>query len=214
MMNRIAPIVVAVVSLCVPLVAVQADEEPKVRRAFRMYRAAILGKDGVAAWKSIDLYARKHYQWVAGICVKVDRRGLSTLQILAKVTILRMRLEFNEQQLMALTGESLFVTIVMEGWLPEYAVDGPRLAHLDSVSFDGNSAEGYLIEALKFPSIRFTREEGEWKVALSRGLALVSMRMKQLVKESGLSENEFLKRMFAEEYGDKYDGRIWDGPLE
>ena len=173
-----------------------ADEEAKVQQAFQTYRKALLDQNGKAAWEVVDSHTQEYYEDIAKDCLSLKREDLVRLDMLTKFMILRIRLEFREEQLKTFNGAKIFILGVEKGWISKSTVQ--QLKRMDKVTIDRNFAQGYIAQAPDIPVFYFIREEDGWKVALWQSFEIGNISLRQMAKENGMSEDEYIKAMLEQ----------------
>jgi hypothetical protein len=71
-----------------------------------------------------------------------------------------------------------------------------------------------LRQSPKTPAFYFAKEDGKWRLALSKTTALADKGFEQLAKKSGLTEEDFLFKLLEDATKKKPDPKIMDGPLD
>lgn len=203
-------IILLMVSVC--NAAAMKGEEAEVQRAYQMYRAALLNQDGVSAWKKVDYHTRNFFEDIAKKSLTIKREDLDRLDILSKIMILRMRMDFRKDHLRKLNGSKIFILDVEKGFISKSTVQA--IKQLDEVKIKGKLAHGFISKRQDIPIFYFIKEDGGWKVALWKNLETVNIELKQLVVDKGVSENDYIKAIIEQAYKSKLDDRIFDGPLK
>jgi hypothetical protein len=146
----------------------QVDPKEEISRTFQKYRAALLEADGDTAWALLDSHTTKFYSQVLEDALSIPRSDLQRLGFVHKFTVLRLRLEFRRQALQRLTGQSIFVLAVTNGWISRSEVQS--LESLDKVTVDGRYATAYLPQTR---TIGVSRQLHECGYSACEGFAVI-----------------------------------------
>lgn len=189
-----------------------SNEEAKVQQVYQAYRSALLTRDGISAWKRIDSRTKDYYDEIARDCLSIKREELNRLDLLSKIMILRLRLEFRRDKLQTFDGAKIFIIGVEKGWISRSSVQA--IKKIDRITIDRDLAQGFLVQAPNFPAIRFDKEDDGWKVALWKSFELGNASLQQTIKQKGMSEEKFLKIILGQLSKYKVDDQIFNGPLK
>ncbi len=209
-MKYIATILFVFISCCLALGDI--DEKALVQTTYQTYRNALLQNNGKSAWKSIDLRTKDYYNDIVRDCLSLKRADLDRLDLLSKIMILRIRLEYREDELKTFDGESIFVIAIQKGWVSKSTAQS--INKMEIIKIEQNMAKGYLKQAPDFPLFHFVKETDGWKLALWKSFEYGNMALKETIKNKGMSEDEFLAIILSQISKYKVDERVFDGPLK
>ena len=188
-----------------------ADDEVAIRRTFERYRQALLAGDGAAAWACVDARTRQYYDDLVRYALTAKRPELDQLEAGYRFMVLRIRLEANRAKLGMMKGRDAFILAVERGMISRSSVES--INELAQIRSDGRLAGAALPADPETPVFAFVREDGEWKLALWQTFDMLEDAFAEMIKQSGHSEDEFLKALLAKVTTVKVDDRVFEGPL-
>ena len=97
-------------------------EEEDVRAALEAYKSAILNDDGERALGLVDQNTRDWYETSLVRAREASKDEIMKLGIMDKLQVLIVRYQVPKLKLMNMTGESLFVYAVDNGWVGKNSV--------------------------------------------------------------------------------------------
>ena len=101
---------------------------------------------------------------------------------------------------------------VTKGWISRSEVQSMETLH--KVKVDGRYATAYLPQAPTTPVFYFIQEGSEWKIALWKTFELTNAAMKQMQRESRMSEHAFISDLLSRVSKYTVDEKIFDAPLD
>ncbi|HJQ38429.1 MAG TPA: hypothetical protein VKB93_14925 [Thermoanaerobaculia bacterium] len=189
--------------------AAEPTNAAAVRKVFSEYRTALLDGNGAAAADLVTSGTIAYYDEARQLAMSLPRAKLAELDFLSKLMVLRLRHEFTNAQLAALTGRELLAIGVKNGWISKSSVANSELAE---VKVDGAKATASLTVAPQIPLFHFQKESGKWKLDLLALFGMGNAAMRQQVEKSGLSEEQFILRLLGMLSSRKVDAGILSGP--
>ncbi|MBU1370348.1 MAG: hypothetical protein KJ754_16125 [Bacteroidetes bacterium] len=187
-------------------------DEAKIQQTYKKYRSALLSNNGLSAWQEIDKRTQDYYHDIAKDCISLNRKDFDRLDLISKILILRIRLEYRAEQLKKMDGEDIFTVGVNKGWINKSSVQA--IEHFSKVIVNQNMAQGFIEQNPNFPTLYFTKEGIYWKISLWKHLEMGNMVLKQDIQNKKMSENEFLSIILGQLSKYKVDNQIFDGPIK
>lgn len=202
---------VALLFVLAASLAAATDDETAIRATFERYRQALLAGDGAAAWACVDARTRQYYDDLVRHALTSSRAELDKLEPGYRFMVLRIRLEANRSTLGMMKGRDAFLLAVERGMISRSSVEA--ISELAQIRSDGRLAGASLPADPETPVFAFVREDREWKLALWQTFDMLEDAFAEMIKQSGHSENEFLKALLAKVTTVKVDDRVFEGPL-
>jgi len=191
--------------------AAAADDETAIRATFERYRQALLAGDGAAAWVCVDARTRQYYDDLVRHALSSSRAELGKLEPGYRFMVLRIRLEANRSTLGMMKGRDAFILAVERGMISRSSVEA--ISELAQIQSNGRVAAASLPADPESPVFAFVREDGGWKLSLWQTFDMLEAAFAEMIKQSGHSEDEFLKGLLAKVTTVKVDDRVFEGPL-
>ncbi len=203
-----------ILTLCVLLAALSGARASTndISTVFHSYRNALLGTNGVAAWEAVDFHTQKYYEQILKDAISLPRADFDRLHIVSKFTIVRLRAEYRKGHLKTMTGKDFFVDAVNKGWISKSSVQ--RIENLVNIKIDQNKASASVPEQPNLPLFFFIKEKEGWKLSLTQTFDLAIEAMNTTIKNSGLTENEFILTMTRRVSKFQVPDSVLDGPTE
>jgi len=189
-----------------------AKDQAAIRGLLEQYRKALGATDGEAFAKILDSKTVQWHEEAIKEAQSATKAELTKLGLLRRLTVLRLRHEYKKADLTKLSGPEVIVASVKKGWINNNFADMVVIAAY-GVNKDG-LAYVTLRQNAKVPAFWFTKETGQWQLALSHTFAGADKGLEQVVKKSELSEEDFLIKILEAESKKKIDKKLLDGPLE
>ena len=199
----------SVVSILLFLHASAQPDTTLVKDCFNKYKEAVLNDKGAAAYSVLDKKTIVYYNELLEKVKTYDSLKLEKESIINKVTILTMRHRATKEEIMKMTGETLFIYAIDKGMIGKNSVSNSSVG---KVTITGDFAKGGMqVNGRDLPaSYDFYKEDGTWKFNLTSLFALGNMGFKRLVEQSGMSENEAIFSMLETVSGTKPSQSIWN----
>ena len=185
-------------------------EQEAVIAAFAAYYDAMQDRDGARTREFVDRGTIDAYQKYLEHTRTVDRAGLAGLDWMSRTTVVLARHEFDAAALAAMTGEALFVHAVESAWINSGAM---RDIEIVTVDIEDDCAGISVAQMPGVPVFFFVKEQGAWKFAFWKGLALVEKGMQRAFAESGIDDPvDFLVMVVESISGRTFDPARLDAP--
>jgi len=186
------------------------DESSAVEAGFDSYRQAILDQDGTAAVACVDAKTLEYYGEMLDLALRGSRVKVMALSVLDKMMVISIRHRVPRAVLEGMTPESLFVHAVDEGWIDRASVETLELGEI--VVSAGTARVVFLTEGKTIPGARlvFRQEEERWKIDLTSIMPLASLAFEGAIRQSGISEEEFLTSVLEEASGVEVGESVWE----
>lgn len=201
-----------VLAFALPLPATAQEEAAAVRDSFLDYKASILAGDGAAAAALVTQRTHALYRGFADGALTLDKPGLDGLPVMDRMSVLQLRHQMTRQQLESMSGSEIVAYAVDHGWIGK---DGAARLQVGHFTVDGSSATAPILggdgkETLL--RMRFTREEGIWRLDLVELMALTRVAVVQAIRQTGMTEDEFILFALEAASGRKPGPEIWNPP--
>ena len=197
------------VAVAWPAVAAPVDE---VKESFKAYKAAILASDGEAAAQVVTQSSRDYFRRLADQALNLDRDGLHKIYLSDRLYALLLRHSLQRARLESMSGREVVSYAVDEGWIGK---EGAEQLQLGNYQVDGDHAAGTILRPDGGETtfkMEFVREGGRWRLDLVALMDLTRTAFEYSVRQSGLSEDEFVMLMLEYSTGRKPDPGIWSPP--
>jgi hypothetical protein len=178
--------------------------------AFERYREALLAKDGKAAAAVLDAESIAYYTRMRTLALDGAPAEVKKLPIIDRLSVLRVRHEVGRARLEPMDGAALLAYAVERGWISETSVRQLSLGKV-VVRGDSASAEIKVGDKVAPPQYvwRFRREGGAWKFNLVTLLELGEAAVRETVRQSGGTEDEFVFAVLEKLSGKALTDEIW-----
>lgn len=180
-----------------------------VKDVFKRYQTAITNNDGEAAVKLLDQRTVNWYSQSLKDAIEIPRDELERLIFLRKLMVLKLRHHYSLDQLKSFDGKAIIIDAVEKGWMNKAVVSDLKIT---KVTFEDHAAQAYVSSVKSTPMFHFRYQHNEWKLALWKLLYVTNKHLEEIVKESGMSEEEYILLSLEAEAGFKVDATILNGP--
>jgi len=188
-----------------------ADTE-EVEQSFLAYKTAILESDGEAAADLVTEHSHAYYRKLADQALNLDRAELHEIHLSDRLNALLLRHSLEPEELQRMSGSDVIAFAVDRGWIGK---EGAEQLRLGDYAIDGDHASGTILrpdgEATAF-MMEFEKEDGRWRLDLVALIDLTRAAFEYTVKQTGLSEDEFVLLMIEHSTGSKPGPEIWNPP--
>ncbi len=207
---RRLPVLLLVVSLVVPSLA-HADATA-VDQSFQAYRTAILASDGAKAAAVVTQDSHDLYREYADQALTLDRSGLNALHVMDRTNVLLLRHSLDRSRMESMSGEEIIAFAVDQGWIGK---EGAERLQLGDYEVTGDAATGTVLapdgRRTSF-KLQFLKEAERWRLDLVSMLNITRTAIEYSVRQSGMSEDEFLFLVLEVSTGRKAGPEIWSPP--
>lgn len=183
-----------------------------VKDSFLNYQAALLTGDGEKAANAVTQGSRDYYRAYADQALTLDRQGLKQLHVADRVTVMLLRHSLDRQQLESMTGGEIIAYAVEQGWIDKESTARIRLG---DYAVQGDFASAALLgkDGAASPfKLEFLMEDGQWRLDLAEMLKIARFGIDYAVRQSGMSEEEFVFFVLEYSSGRKPGPEIWSPP--
>ncbi len=185
------------------------EEATAVRASFDGYKQAILDQAGEKSVGFVDRNTLAYYQKMRDLALRGDRETIRALSTVDKLFVLSIRHRISSEEVELMTGESLFVYAVNQGWIGKASVINNEVG---DITVSGTHATGVHVSGRKASPFKwvFQMENGKWKLDLTSIMPAADQAFKQVIRQSGLHEDEFLITIIESVSGEKVADTVWD----
>jgi hypothetical protein len=211
----------------------QSDSEPiarafdrsKILLSFDNLKTALLNEDGKDALKYIDSRTINYYGGILKNARTLDSTETEKLPFLDKVFVFITRHLSLKDKLGKMADTSFFIYAIEHKMIDKIwnSIGG---TDIDTIIISKDSAKARLMVSkevqdvlqlknarIGFPYLFFYKEKGAWKVNLTSQFPFTYMGIKYAIKNSGLSETQFLLTNMQQGSKEKVSSEIWK-PIE
>lgn len=184
------------------------------KQSFLAYQKAILNSDGKTAVRYVSANTLKWYASTFEQARRADRASLLKLSFMNRLMILAMRVRTPPDLLLspAYTGESVFIFAVDKGMVGKSSVIDLKV---ESIAVNDKYAKVSVSRGGKDAgSFPFYLESQVWKVDLEQMAQVSNMMMLQLIKDRGMTEEEFIFKALESVSGKKLTQEVYDPPVK
>ena len=196
-----------------PSTVAAQDEATAVKETFYGYKMAILQGDGEVAAALVTESTHDLYRQFADGALTLDKTGLDELHVMERLTILQLRHEMTRAQLESMSGGQIVAYAVDNGWIGK---DSATRLQIGDFTIDGDTASAAILgnDGTATPlRMKFTREDGLWRLDLAEMMVLTRVVVVQAIRQTGMSEDEFILFALEAASGRKPGPEIWSPPL-
>lgn len=190
-----------------PTTPASPADDVAIRRVFADYQAAVEHGDGPRAAALLDASTMAFYERMKQAALDMPGDDVRQQPLVERLTIVAMRVGKTRAQLTAAPTAELVAAAIAQGG----GMSSVRGVELTSIVVDGDTAEAIPRKAgLALPvTFAFRRENGAWRIDLTRLLARASELLKSQLK--GMSEDQLIRAYIASA-GGTVDEAMWDPP--
>lgn len=174
----------------------QSQDEAAIKKVFEDYKSAILNDKADAALDAIDTKTKNYYAAILSQVKKADSTSIAAMSMVDKITVLGIRARANREEILSMQGYDAFLFAIKKGMVGKNSVSNNALGTI-TINKDFASAE-MMSRGKSLPaSYHFYRETDGWKLNLTELFALGNASLKQMIDNSGKSENEYLLEILS-----------------
>ncbi len=195
--------------LLVPMLTIaQQTEEQNVKKTFEDYKSAILNDKGEQAVEQVDTKTITYYGDILEKVKTADSLQIDKFSLMDKLMILVIRHRISKEEIMTTNGKQLLVTAIKMGMVGKSSVINNEVG---VVKVNGQFASGeLLVRGQKTPlAFEFHKENGAWKLDLTAIFPAGEAAFRQMVKQSGEPENEYLLSLIELTTGKEPGQEVW-----
>lgn len=190
------------------LTTAQQAEEQQVKKTFDNYKSAILNDKGEEAVEQVDTKTIAYYGDIFEKVKTADSLKVDKLSLMDKLIVLVVRHRIPKEEIMKTNGKQLLVTAIKMGMVGKSSVINNEVG---TVKVNGDFASGeLLVRGQKTPlAFEFHKENGLWKLDLTAIFPAGEAAFRQMVKQSGEPENEYLLSLIQLTTGKEPGAEVW-----
>jgi hypothetical protein len=183
------------------------EEAAAIKACYAAYEQAVLDQDGKAAVNCIATPSIEYSENLRKLTLTADKKTVQGLSIFQKLSVLRCRLQVPVAELQKMTGKDFFAYGIAKGWTDK---DSVAKNDIGKISVSGTTAKAFHVYVGRPTPFQWTfrKEKDEWKLDIYAA-AFIEIALKQVVKQSGQSEDEFLVTLIELVAEEKVDESIW-----
>lgn len=187
----------------------QNTDKDLVLESFEIYKNAILNDKGEIAVNQVDSRTIKYYTQILEKIKTADSTEINSMGIIDKLTLLSVRHRASIEDILSFDGRGLFEYAIKEGMVGKNSVINASLAEVVT-NGDFAKAEFVVNEQKTSFYFHFYKEENVWKIDITHLFPIGSMSLKQVIKDSGETENDFILNILEALTGKKPSDEIWN----
>jgi hypothetical protein len=137
-----------------------------------------------------------------------DENKVNSLSFLDKFQVLLIRQRATKEEIRSFDGKSLVAFTINNGMVGKNGVSNQSIGE---IKIEGDFAKGQLIvKGQKTPYyLQFQRENNQWKIDLTSLFPMTTLVFKKLVKDSDMTENDFIFELIEAVSNKKVGKEIW-----
>lgn len=195
------------------LSCVANKDEIEVIECYEKYKTAILNSMGEEAIKYIDSKSVDYYQEILDKVLYADKEELIKESVVSRLKIFQIRHSIQLENLKKMDVAKLLVLAINEGWTEKDFIIGTSVKN---VKIKGNIATADYYQDNKKVGIRsqFAYENEQWKYNFTSLFQLYNSALKQLIKEIGDDEDEFIFNIIEVSSGKKVSKDIYESLIK
>lgn len=185
--------------------------EAEVRVAWAEFKDASLSGNGDVAANRVTRATHEYYDEIRRLALRANRKDLQTFVFAKRYTVLGMRLRVPKAQLNTMSGRDLFVHSIDRGWIGKNSATDVGIG---AVTVTGDHARAVATEAGRPTGqyLHFIKEGGVWRLDMMQLMTVVNVAFDQMLRESGMSEDEFTKESLEATTGMMVTEALWTPP--
>jgi hypothetical protein len=167
------------------------DDTTQIRTCFAEYERALVDRDGRAAIDIVSDSTIDYYDDILAKALDDSPEQVRALGVLDRLQVISLRHRMPAERLRRMEGYELFVHSVDEGFISRITLGEGSIG---DVTVTGDSATGvYLLDGRPTTfEWGFVREYETWNVDVMSLRPLYESALKRMIRESGMSANEFI----------------------
>lgn len=187
----------------------QTSEVKNVKKSFDKYKYAILNDKGKDAVQYVDSKTIKYYNEILELIKSADSVKLESLSLTDKLMVLIIRHRTPKKEILSFDGTMLLIYSIDNGMVGK---QGTANNSIGEVIIEDNFAKGQLlVRGEKTPVyFHFNKESEQWKIDLTALFELSDMVFKSMIKDSELSDNDFIFSILENINGKRPGQEIWN----
>lgn len=187
----------------------QKSEEKAIRNVFETYRKAILTDNADVALQCVDSRTINYYGHILDQVKHADSVQVSALNVFDRFMVLTIRHRTPKEQILSFDGKSLLAYAIKSGMVGKNSVSEKN--KIGEVTIESEFAKGqFMFEGKKVPIFfHFYKENGTWKLDLTSIFSLSTFVIEDMIKSSGMSENEYFFYLLKLITGREPNNNIW-----
>jgi len=170
---------------------------------------ALLRRPGeTQALGAIDSKTINYYNVILSEGKSADSIKISSMSLVDKITVLGIRARATKQEILNMQGSDAFLFAIKNGMVGKSSVINNSVG---AIIIDKGFAKGELLVTGKKTSVffHFYKEKRGWKLNLTELFSMGNTTLKQMIKDSGKSESEYLLEILSLMTGKTLDYEIW-----
>lgn len=185
-----------------------SQDKAAIRKAFSIYKEAILTNDGEKAYSIVNQNTKDFYTNALQAALHSDSVEIASFGFMKQLITLSVRHRIPNNTASKMTGKQLFIHTINKGWINKDEVAGIEIADIES--------EGkYAIIQMKQNNeelpyfFHFENEKGIWKFDLTAIMDTTDRSMEMIIKNSKTTTGQFVTKALEQVSGKKTDASIW-----
>jgi len=184
------------------------DDQIDVKECFEGYKSSILASKGDEAVKWVDKNTLNYYDKMLKLSISGDSATVNNLGILDKLTVLTVRHRIPKEEVLKMDGNSFFIYAINSGMVGKNSV---MTIEIGDIEISGDFAKGQILANGQKASLyfQFNKENNKWKIDITSIFSASIVGLKQVIKNNGLTENDFILNGLEGLTGRRPDLSIW-----
>ena len=202
-------IVIFILTLISKISSGQNLEVESIKKSFDNYKYAILNDKGKEAVKYVDSKTIKYYSEILELIKSADSTKLESLSITDKLMVLIIRHRTTKKEILSFDGKMLLIYSIDKGMVGK---QGAANNTIGEVTIEDNFAKGQLVVRGEVTPVyyHFNKESEQWGIDLTALFELSDMVFKSFIKDSQLSDNDFIFSILERMTGKRPGQEIWN----
>lgn len=188
------------------------NEEKQIKETFNKYKLSILNDKWENAVNYLDKNTIVYYENLLNLVKNADYKKISSLSAMDKLMILLIRHRVTKEEIFSFNWKDLIIYSIKKGMVGKDSVSN---ASIWEVSVNLDFANGELLTNWKRSSLyfHFHKENNIWKLDLTSIFDTSNMTLKEMIKKSWKTEDDFMFQILESINGEKPNSKIWE-PLK
>ena len=194
-----------------------SSEADEIKKCFYDYQDAVLNGHVAEAAELCSSETTLYYEDILISAFDASENETRSLDPMDRIMVLTLRHQVHVENLRSMDGRGLIVRLVAGGVFDKNSLILSVMSdEIGKVAISGTHATGVYAtnQQATTHKWRFTKQQGRWKIDTTSIKPVVDMAFRKLAKQSGSTENEFIKTLLLPSVdGEVPPDDIWS-PLE
>jgi len=176
---------------------------------FDEYKTALLAANGDVAVSYVDAETIDYYEQMRSMALRAPRQEVEAMGMMDRFMVLLLRHRMTPGELEGMSGTSLFIYAVENGWISQDSIGRIKLGTATPVADTIRVPVVSTGQATQM-KVLFHRQSGEWKINLPSFTAIAEPALKIVAERMNYEEDELLFWLLQQATGKRSTEALWD----